>query len=134
MQEENGQLQASIISGNWEGKVSKDSLMLLQGRLAQVTNENAIASFGLIQLKSPVVGLILGLLFGGLGVDRFYKGDMGLGALKLIVFIIGFALSFLIIPPIFPCIWILLDFFLVYRGIRKDNFEKINKQLLLSGV
>lgn len=119
----NGALQASIIGGNWESKVTKDSLSSLQGRLAQITDEKKIASFGLIQLKSPVVGLILGFLFGGLGVDRFYKGDIGLGIGKLLscFILIGF-------------IWAVVDLFLVWKGIKKDNFEKINNQLLLCGV
>lgn len=39
----NGALQASIIGGNWEGKVPKDSLILLQGRLAQITDDETIS-------------------------------------------------------------------------------------------
>lgn len=123
IQGNNGALQASIVGGNWEGKVPKDSLILLQGRLAQITDEKVIGSFGLIQLKSPVVGLILGFLFGGLGVDRFYKGDIGLGIGKFLscFILIGF-------------VWAVVDLFLVWKGIKKDNFEKINNQLLLCGV
>jgi TM2 domain-containing membrane protein YozV len=34
--------------------------------------------------KSWVVALILSILFGSLGVDRFYLGYIGLGAVKLI--------------------------------------------------
>ncbi|MCX2717124.1 NINE protein [Helicobacter sp. MIT 21-1697] len=126
MQEENGQLQeqqAQIVGAKWRGKVPKNHLELLQGRLAQITDEKKIASLGLIELKSPVVGLILGLLFGGLGVDRFYKGDTGLA--------IGKFLSCFIIVGFF---WTIIDWFLVWKGIKKDNFEKINNQLLLSGV
>ena len=30
--------------------------------------------------------------------------------------------------------WILLDLLLVWKGIKRDNFNKINTQLLLCGV
>ncbi len=73
----------------------------------------------MIQLKSPVVGL----LFGALGVDRYYTGDVGLGIGKFLsAFIfVGF-------------IWAFVDLFLIWKGIKKDNFEKVNSQLLLCGV
>ena len=34
--------------------------------------------------KDPTIALILGILFGSLGVDRFYIGDIGLGIGKLL--------------------------------------------------
>lgn len=45
----------------------------------------------MIQPKDPKTGLILGVFLGGLGVDRFYKGDIGLLMLKLLS-IIGFGI------------------------------------------
>lgn len=126
IQGNNGTLQlgqAQIVGNKWKGKVPANSIELLNGRLAQITDEKKIASLGLVELKSPVVGLILGFLFGGLGVDRFYKGDIGLGIGKFLscFILIGF-------------VWAVIDLFLVWKGIKKDNFEKINNQLLLSGV
>ena len=80
-----------------------------------------------------------------IGMDRFYKGDIWLGILKLfgvpILFVCGgiavFVFQqgevfFIFLIPI--VLWIIVDFFLVYKGIKKDNFEKINNQLLLFGV
>ena len=43
--------------------------------------------------KDPMTALVLGLFLGGLGVDRFYIGDNSIGALKLVVFIIGWVIA-----------------------------------------
>lgn len=77
-------VEASLVASNWDGKVPQESLELLKARLAKIEDKQKIASFGMLQLKSPVIGLILGFIFGGLGVDRYYKGDIGLGIAKFL--------------------------------------------------
>ncbi|RBQ30095.1 TM2 domain-containing protein [Aliarcobacter vitoriensis] len=71
----------------------------------------------MLNLKSPIMRLILGLFLGGLGVDRFYKGDIGLSILKLLT-LGGLA------------IWTIIDLFLVFKGIKKDNLQKVQQALL----
>ncbi|MBZ7985616.1 TM2 domain-containing protein [Campylobacter sp. Cr9] len=112
-----------------------------------------------LNLKSPKIGVILGIFFGVFGVDRFYKGDIFLGIIKLILSFISHAALFTAFlsalsvivyaapdaPPAPPnleqeidtiilycfgiwflfMIYIVCDLFLVYRGIKKDNFQKI---------
>jgi len=57
--------------------------------------------------KDWTVLLILSILLGGLGVDRFYAGHIGLGVLKLLT--VG------------GCgIWALIDIILVVTGGFKD--------------
>lgn len=102
----------------WQDKVPKESLYSLQEALSRVPEENA-SSLAMVVLKSPVVGLILGLFLGGFGVDRFYKGDVGLGILKLVT--LG-ALG----------IWSFIDLFLVWKGIKQDNLLKINQAISLA--
>lgn len=58
--------------------------------------------------KNPTTALILGLFFGWAGVDRFYVGDMWLGALKLLTFG-GLG------------IWALIDWFLIMGAARRKN-------------
>lgn len=124
----------------FQGKVSDTHLIVIKSELdkAEAAGKRPDLTLTATALKSPMVGLVLGFLFGWLGVDRFYKGDVGLGILKIILCIapmffavqagqrgdedlaamammIGFA----------SLIWCIADLFLVYTGIKKDNFNKI---------
>lgn len=58
--------------------------------------------------KSPVLGFFLSFFFGFWGIDRFYKGEIGLGLLKL------FTLGGL-------GIWYVVDWFAVPMGISSNN-------------
>ena len=65
-----------------------------------------------IQFKEPTIALILSLLTGELGIDRFYIGDTGLGIGKLIT-----------------CgglgIWTIIDWFLIMNTTREKNFMRL---------
>ena len=65
-----------------------------------------------IQFKDPMIALVLSLLTGQLGVDRFFIGDTGLGIGKLIT-----------------CgglgIWAIIDWFLIMNATREKNFERL---------
>lgn len=112
-------------------KIPSESLPLVQDKLENAS-EDKINSLAVLPLKSHIIGLILGLLFGGFGVDRFYKGDIGLGIAKLALYIISWLtmiiyigfLLFLIVG-----IWVIVDLFLVWKGIKKDNLNKILNSL-----
>ena len=99
-----------------QDKLPKDaSVMTLRDRLDKASDtkrDEFSKTISMLNLKSPMTGLILGLFLGGLGVDRFYKGDIGLGILKIVT-LGGFG------------IWILVDLFIVGKGIRKDNLQKV---------
>lgn len=123
------------------GKLPSTGEIVLRNKLDGVSDEtlNKIsASIPMLNLKSPGAGLVLGLLFGGLGVDRFYKGDIGLGFLKLLLSIIsGFLLNLAQTQPrdttytmlclfvVVVTIWMFADLFSVFGGIKKDNLNKI---------
>lgn len=65
-----------------------------------------------IQFKDPTVSIIVSLLAGSLGIDRFLIGDTGLGIGKLLT-----------------CgglgIWAIIDWFLIMGATREKNFEKL---------
>ncbi|MEK9651569.1 MAG: TM2 domain-containing protein [Poseidonia sp.] len=58
--------------------------------------------------KDWIVTLVIAVVLGGLGIDRFYAGSIGLGVLKLITFG-GFGL------------WWLIDIILLVTGNYKDG-------------
>ena len=122
-------------------KLPSTGEVVLRNKLDGVSDEtlNKIsASIPMLNLKSPGAGLVLGLLFGGLGVDRFYKGYIGLAFMKLLLlFILGFILNLaqtqpsdttytmLVLFTVVAVIWMFADLFLVFSGIKKDNLNKI---------
>ncbi|EEO23246.1 MULTISPECIES: TM2 domain-containing protein [Helicobacter] len=109
-----GQLMA--LTATWANLLPEGTLVGVQERLKKLP-EDKLSMLTTIQLKNPTTGLILGLI----SVDRFYKGDIGLGIAKICTFC-GFG------------IWWLVDLFLVPKGIKVDNLNKLNMMLMQLGV
>jgi len=62
-----------------------------------------------ISPKSRTVAAILGFFLGGLGVDRFYLGNIGMGVAKLLVGWLTFG------------IWPLVDWIIILAGAAHDG-------------
>jgi TM2 domain-containing membrane protein YozV len=68
--------------------------------------------------KDPTIMLIISILFGVFGVDRFMLGNIGLGILKLIT--LG------------GCgIWEIIDWFWVMKATREKNFKTLQQIMFL---
>lgn len=69
-----------------------------------------------IQFKDPTTSLIVSILAGGLGIDRFMIGDTGIGVGKLLT-----------------CgglgIWTIVDWFMIQTATKEKNMEKIQQYL-----
>jgi len=65
-----------------------------------------------ISFKDPTTLLIVSLLAGVFGIDRFMVGDTGLGIIKLLT-CGGFY------------IWLIVDYFLIMGRAREVNYEKV---------
>ncbi|EJB5771735.1 TM2 domain-containing protein [Campylobacter coli] len=124
-----------------EGKVNIELLAAYKDKIETLSDET-LFRFWYLELKNPIIGLILGVvpafILLGLTFDRFYKGDMGLGFAKMAMWafiFIGlliagfFDSSSMLVVWIFNIvalfIWNILDFFLVWQGIKNDNLAKI---------
>ena len=75
-------------------------------------SEDKQAALAMAGFKDPTITLIISLLGGAFGVDRFYIGDTGLGIAKLLT-----------------CgglgIWSIIDWFLIMGAVREKNFQKL---------
>ncbi len=67
-----------------------------------------------LPLKDPTTSLIISIVGGHFGIDRFFVGDIGLGIAKLLT-----------------CggigIWSLVDWFLIMGVARTKNMEKLRQ-------
>jgi len=70
-----------------------------------------------LQFKDPTVSLIVSLLGGSLGIDRFLIGDTGLGVGKLLT-----------------CgglgVWAIIDWFMIMGATREKNMLKLQQAIL----
>ena len=67
--------------------------------------------------KSMLCAVILWLLLGGIGADRFYLGDTSGGIIMLLCLIF----CWLVFPAIVLCIWWIVDIFLLVTGNLKPK-------------
>lgn len=70
-----------------------------------------------VQIKDPVLSLIVSIVGGSLGIDRFLIGDTGIGIAKLLT-----------------CggigIWAIIDWFFIMDATRARNFTRLQAYLV----
>lgn len=90
-------------------------LNVIRERLISL-DDSKWAMISTIQFKDPTTSLIISILAGSLGVDRFIIGDTGLGVGKLLT-----------------CgglgIWGIIDWFMIQGATREKNMQKIQQFL-----
>ena len=101
-------------------KLPKEKIHVLQEALAKLDDSKFIYIQSL-DLKDPTIVLIISVLVGTLGVDRFILGDIGLGVLKLLTSG-GFY------------IWWIIDMINANDLTCKYNYKKIQDALMMQGI
>lgn len=88
----------------------EEMLPFIRQKLEALDDSHA-AGVMYLQFKDPTLSLILSILVGEFGVDRFYLDDILLGVCKLLT--AG------------GCgVWWLIDIFLIQNATRRKNFER----------
>lgn len=67
-------------------KIPSESIPMVRDRLLKSDMSESDFLILVNGMKDPTLSLILSILVGVLGVDRFYIGDVGLGIGKLLTF------------------------------------------------
>lgn len=124
----------ALISMTLEDKLDESTQFFALNQCENL-DDSAMSSLSVINFKSPVTGLLWHLFLGFFGVGRFYKGNILLGLSYIASFVlfcalIGYdedlaALVFLLYSIAYG-----VDFFLIYKGIQKDNWQKLQTFLL----
>lgn len=91
------------------------AIPLLRQKLENASDDSFVAVQS-VELKDPTMILIVSVLLGSLGIDRFMLGDIGMGILKL-----------------FTCglcgILTIIDWFTVQKRARQANMAAISMVL-----
>jgi TM2 domain-containing membrane protein YozV len=92
-----------------------NKIQLIRERLLAL-DESRFGQLHAVSLNDPTTILIVSILAGALGIDRFMIGDTGLGIGKLLT--LG------------GCgIWSIVDWFLIQPRTREVNFERLMQVL-----
>lgn len=126
-------MDSIVVMSALKGKISDSDMLVIKSKLDGMDQDRQSSVLALAQnLKSPVVGLILSIFLGVLGIDRFYKGDILIGILKNILIINVLIKVFSQNSPELAGliaaaygIFCVVDIFLVFFGIKKDNYQKL---------
>lgn len=87
------------------------AIPMIKSRLENLSDDNFLL-LQTIELKDPTVSLIVSILLGTLGIDRFLIGDIGMGVLKLLTAGLCGILT-------------IIDWFLIMKRTKEKNLEKI---------
>ena len=92
-------------------------LIYLKSKLLKM-DKDKFERICLCDLKSPTIILLVSVFLGGLGIDRFMIGDIGMGILKLLT------------GGLCGIFWI-YDIFTITERVKKINFESIKNLYLI---
>jgi len=90
-------------------------VMAIRERLITL-DESRWVAVSTIQFKDPTTSLIVSILAGSFGIDRFMIGDTGIGVGKLLT-CGGFG------------IWTIVDWFMIQGATREKNMQKLQQYL-----
>lgn len=107
----------SFLSDNMK-KFHTADLLRIKDALNGMSDQELLA-LSRTDFKDPTISLVLSILVGGLGIDRFYIGDIGAGVGKLLT---GGGLG----------IWWIIDLFTIQNKTKKNNAEDLDETMMIN--
>lgn len=114
------QFTDAFLTANMD-KLPGEELPNLRQRLNYLTPQQSNVVLA-TNLKSPVLALVLSILLGEFGIDRFYIGQIGLGIVKLVS-------SILLWFVLLGWIWWVVDLFLIMKATRTENLNTLHTSI-----
>lgn len=103
------QSKIDIFVSSMNEKFPAEKIMAVRSQLEKL-DDNRFASLQSLSFKNPTTLLIVSILLGSLGVDRFMLGQVGLGILKLLT--CGGA-----------GVWAIIDWFIISGKAKEYNYQ-----------
>ncbi|MBS1581128.1 MAG: TM2 domain-containing protein [Bacteroidetes bacterium] len=104
------QNKVEMFIASMSGRFPPAKLMMMREQLARL-DDGKLPIIQSVEYKDPTTLLIVSILIGSLGIDRFMLGETGLGIAKLLT-----------------CgglgIWTIVDWFLIQDMTREFNFRR----------
>ena len=107
----------SFLSENMK-KFHTSDLIKIKETIKEMSDQELLALSGTV-FKDPTISLVLSILVGGLGIDRFYIGDIGAGVGKLLT---GGGFG----------IWWIIDMFNIQNKTKKNNAEDLDETMMIN--
>ncbi len=108
--ERSSRVDAFIMTNNKH--FPENSLSMIREKLMNISDDK-FNTVMCTRFKDTTISLVLSILLGSYGIDRFYLGQVGLGVAKLLT--LG------------GCgIWAIVDWFLIMGKTRDINLETLN--------
>jgi TM2 domain-containing membrane protein YozV len=101
-------------------KLPKEKVLVIKDALEKLDDSKAMF-VQTVDFKDPTTVLIISILIGSLGIDRFMLGEAGLGIAKLLT-----------------CggcyIWWIIDMVNAQDRTRQYNYKKLQEALMMQGI
>ncbi|MBQ8444316.1 MAG: TM2 domain-containing protein [Clostridia bacterium] len=107
--------KVTALIAQYKEYIPSDKVLLFKSSLEKA-DDDAYETLVASNVKNPTTTLLLSIFFGGIGVDRFYIGDVGVGVCKLLFGWLTFG------------IWPFVDMFCSYKAKQK-NFDELSSKL-----
>lgn len=115
-----------LVMSKLEKQIPKDYRRIFCGKVAKTTDD-CVNELLYAPIKKKGTTLALSILLGGIGVDRFYLGDKGLGVAKIIMRVVTLLCSSVvglgIVLSIASTLWCIIDIFLTYKKAKEINYD-----------